>query len=348
MAGHLMMLLLQGGGGTTPSQFEIEYLVVAGGGGGGTRSNDEGGGGGGAGGLLAGSTSLSAGLSIPVTVGAAAANSVFGTLTAIAGGVGGNGGSSATNGGNGGSGGGGGATQSGTTDGGTGTSGQGNAGAGGTENTVYGAGAGGGSGSAASSDTPGTGTSSSITGSAQTYAIGGSAGSDATPTASTGSGGHGASLMAGDGFEVSGAGTSDANGTYVPDGTHLGFTKYRRGESNWYIVIFPAQFWAIATFDGDIYTAQYSLNLVPADPDAPTPNAPEGPASVESGDAPAPSFSAAVVAQASTPGASGVVVIAYPDTLPALSSISGLTYDEPSRAGYRVYRFTAGSGTITP
>jgi hypothetical protein len=47
-------------------------------------------------------------------------------------------------------------------------------------------------------------------------------------------------------------------------------------------------------------------------------------------------------------GGSGVVVIAYPNTFPALSSIPGtLTYDQPTRAGYRVYRFTAGSGTIT-
>lgn len=47
-------------------------------------------------------------------------------------------------------------------------------------------------------------------------------------------------------------------------------------------------------------------------------------------------------------GGSGIVVIAYPDTLPALSSIPGtLTYNQPTRAGYRVYRFTAGTGTIT-
>jgi hypothetical protein len=47
-------------------------------------------------------------------------------------------------------------------------------------------------------------------------------------------------------------------------------------------------------------------------------------------------------------GGSGIVVIAYPDTYPAISSIGGgLTYDQPSRSGYRVYRFTAGTGTIT-
>jgi hypothetical protein len=47
-------------------------------------------------------------------------------------------------------------------------------------------------------------------------------------------------------------------------------------------------------------------------------------------------------------GSAGVVVIAYPNTMPAPVSISaGLTYDQPTRAGYRVYRFTAGTGTVT-
>jgi len=47
-------------------------------------------------------------------------------------------------------------------------------------------------------------------------------------------------------------------------------------------------------------------------------------------------------------GGSGGVIIAYPNTYPAITTIPGtLTYDQPSRAGYRVYRFTAGTGTIT-
>jgi len=48
-------------------------------------------------------------------------------------------------------------------------------------------------------------------------------------------------------------------------------------------------------------------------------------------------------------GGSGVVIIAYPNTYPAITTITaGLTYDQPAtRSGYRVYRFTAGSGTIT-
>ncbi len=47
-------------------------------------------------------------------------------------------------------------------------------------------------------------------------------------------------------------------------------------------------------------------------------------------------------------GGSGAVIIAYRDTYPAITTIPGtLTYNQPSRSGYRVYRFTAGSGTIT-
>ncbi len=46
-------------------------------------------------------------------------------------------------------------------------------------------------------------------------------------------------------------------------------------------------------------------------------------------------------------GGSGIVVIAYPNTKPALTISGGLTYDQPTRSGYRVYRFTSGSGTIT-
>jgi hypothetical protein len=44
-----------------------------------------------------------------------------------------------------------------------------------------------------------------------------------------------------------------------------------------------------------------------------------------------------------------VVIIAYPSSQAALSSIGGgLTYtvDTTTRSGYRVYRFTAGTGTI--
>jgi hypothetical protein len=47
-------------------------------------------------------------------------------------------------------------------------------------------------------------------------------------------------------------------------------------------------------------------------------------------------------------GSDGVVIIAYPDTFAPIRTIPGtLTYNQPTRSGYRVYRFTAGTGTIT-
>ena len=49
-------------------------------------------------------------------------------------------------------------------------------------------------------------------------------------------------------------------------------------------------------------------------------------------------------------GGSGVVIYAYPSTAPALTTIPGtLTYSvsTSSRTGYRVYTFTAGTGTVT-
>jgi hypothetical protein len=49
-------------------------------------------------------------------------------------------------------------------------------------------------------------------------------------------------------------------------------------------------------------------------------------------------------------GGKGVVILAYSSTIPAISNIpAGLTYtvDTSTRSGYRVYKFTSGSGTIT-
>ena len=49
-------------------------------------------------------------------------------------------------------------------------------------------------------------------------------------------------------------------------------------------------------------------------------------------------------------GGAGVVIIAYPSNFASLSSIGGgLTYtlDTTTRAGYKVYKFTAGTGTIS-
>jgi hypothetical protein len=46
-------------------------------------------------------------------------------------------------------------------------------------------------------------------------------------------------------------------------------------------------------------------------------------------------------------GGSGVVVIAFPDSFGVPTISAGLVYDQPTRSGYRVYRFTSGTGTIT-
>jgi len=49
-------------------------------------------------------------------------------------------------------------------------------------------------------------------------------------------------------------------------------------------------------------------------------------------------------------GGSGIVILAYPSSYPALTSIgAGLTYtvSTSSRSGYRVYTFTQGTGTVT-
>jgi hypothetical protein len=46
-------------------------------------------------------------------------------------------------------------------------------------------------------------------------------------------------------------------------------------------------------------------------------------------------------------GGSGIVVIAYSNTFRELTIGAGLTYTQPSRSGFRVYRFTAGTGTVS-
>jgi hypothetical protein len=47
-------------------------------------------------------------------------------------------------------------------------------------------------------------------------------------------------------------------------------------------------------------------------------------------------------------GGAGLVIIRYPDTMPPLTNISpGLVYNEPVVSGFRVYRFTGGTGTVT-
>jgi len=49
-------------------------------------------------------------------------------------------------------------------------------------------------------------------------------------------------------------------------------------------------------------------------------------------------------------GSDGVVIVAYPNSNPNITTIPGTltyTFDTTTRAGYKVYRFTAGTGTVT-
>ena len=310
----------------TPPRHVLEYLVVAGGGGGFAS-------GGGAGGVLAGTLALPREAAVTVTVGTGGAgdfddngtNSVLGTLTAIGGGGGTSG---RFNGKAGGSGGGGGPTTSGTTSGGAGTAGQGVAGEDGAVNN------------------PGRGGGlylySTITGTPSFYAAGGGV---TTLGPNSGSGGRASFTTGSGGIVVSGAGTAAANGTYDIDGTFNDSPQYRLADTNYYIRNNLLN-WNIV--DGD--TILYELNATPADPGSYNPYTgplPSGPATAVNGAAPAPTIAADTTTVPAENGADGVVVIAYPDDMPALTVGSGLTYDQPTRAGYRVYRFTSGTGTIT-
>lgn len=186
---------------TPRDSFPVDYLVVAGGGQGGAGGNfapgTDGGGGGGAGGLRSTVTATGGGgsLEIPlsllkstnygVTVGGAGSNSVFSTITSLAGGNGGRAwGPSGDPGGAGGSGGGGSKNTPGA-----GTTGQGFSG----QISTASNGGGGGAGEAGGTDggrQGGDGVAVSITGSSVTYAGGGGAGAIGG-TASGGDGGGG-------------------------------------------------------------------------------------------------------------------------------------------------------------
>jgi hypothetical protein len=196
----------------------VEYLVVAGGGSGGGN-----GGGGGAGGLLTGIVTVATGTSYTVTVGAGGTggvyptqangnNSVFGSISATAGGKGG-GDSASYPAGSGGSGGGSGYYAS----IGQGTSGQGNAG--GAQNGINSGGGGGGAGTvglngATSSigGNGGAGIASAITGTVVTYAGGGGGWANTPGTGGVGGVGGGGSTGAYQGVAGSGGGNTGGGG----------------------------------------------------------------------------------------------------------------------------------------
>ena len=54
------------------------------------------------------------------------------------------------------------------------------------------------------------------------------------------------------------------------------------------------------------------------------------------------------IASNTSTGGSGVVILAYPDTFSDLTTVSGgLTYTKTTSGGNKIYKFTAGTGTIT-
>jgi hypothetical protein len=188
-----------------PAGYTVNYLVVGGGGGGGCYV----GGGGGAGGLLTGSTSLSAGVSYTITVGAGGAGSTAvaavgtnGSASGISSFVssnigGGGGGSLSAN--QGAAGGSGGANSIGGGTGGSGTLGQGNAGGFGQNLTYAVAGGGGGAGAVGANGNGttgaagagGAGVANTISGGTVTYGGGGGGGGVGTAAGAGGAGGGG-------------------------------------------------------------------------------------------------------------------------------------------------------------
>ena len=75
-------------------------------------------------------------------------------------------------------------------------------------------------------------------------------------------------------------------------------------------------------------------------------NATAGTVNLGGGGGGATSHSSTGGAKSGAAGGSGIVIIAYSNTYAPLTIGAGLTYTEPSRSGYRVYRFIAGTGSI--
>lgn len=294
----------------------VEYLVIGGGAGGGYR------GGGGAGGVLAGSFNLNSDTPQTITIGAGGlptnngvgtgGNTVFGSFTAIGGGAGGSGTGSA-----GGSGGGGGSTSDINTStsaeyaGGAGTAGQGYAGgkggAGLPSSYLSGGGGGGGGGAGVNGQ------------SGWPAFIGGHGGlpysSSITGTATLYAGGGG-------GFGESNGGVGGIGGTQPAGGS------------------------CCSNYGASIDQATYATRKAGAGNGGRWWNGTDWISSAQSADANTGSGGGGGVYGGGS-GGSGIVILAYANTYPDLV-IAGLPYtlSTTSRPGYKVYKFTGGSGTV--
>jgi hypothetical protein len=354
----------------TPSTFptSVEYLVVAGGGAG----SGNGGGGGGGGGLLtnaaytvAGSTSytvtIGAGGPYSSTQGTSGSPSVFGTgtvtnsaatsgtITSLGGGAGG----SATNGLTGGSGGGGG--RNGGTKG-LGTSGQGSAGGDGVAGSFGASGGGGGAGGpgavgTGSNTTGGAGGlafSSSITGTPTSYAGGGGGGGG-----DTAGGGSGISGVSGNGGGGNGtAGTANRGGG--GGGANNSTPPYAgaAGGSGVVIIAYQSTYASLSSVSGGItvntavFTGSIAMAVLTV-------------TAVTSGtivigttlSGSGVSGGTTITGQLTgTTGGVGTYSVSISQTVASTtitSTGSASTPDTASRSGYKVYRFTAGNGTVS-
>ena len=293
---------------TSLATFALEYLVVAGGGGGAWgNTNNDGNGGGGAGGLVYGTTYLPYSSSLQVVVG-------------TGGSAGPSGGGFSSQGSNGGNsilgsytalgGGGGGSDMSGTSDA-TVLNGR-NGGSGGGASTSGSGGVGG----LATQPTSTSGGFGNNGGYANQPGGGGPGGG--------GGGGGGAGSLGGNGGQSSNGGAGGAGISYSITGSSQFYAAGGGGSS-----------WTNSGGAGGSSIGGTGANRVGSiSATAPVSNTGSG-------------GGAGVSTFASSSGSAGVVVIAYPDSRPALTVPGTLTYNQPTRSGYRVYRFTAGSGTVT-
>jgi len=203
--GYIIHTFYGAGTFTASTGITIDYLAVGGGGGGGVSGNNFVGGGGGGGGVAVGTTSLSVGKTVSITIGSggiggipsSGGNTVFGNIvTAVGGGYGGGSGNAPASGGSGGGRGG----QNSILAGGTGTAGQGNNGGPSMSSGDGGAGGGGATGTGNSAPVwnvggiGGEGYTNSYSGTSRVYGSGGGGGSYTSGGAGGTNGGTGGVL----------------------------------------------------------------------------------------------------------------------------------------------------------
>lgn len=289
----------------------VEYLVVAGGGGsGGSNTNARGTGGGGAGGYRTGSLAITAGSSITVTVGAGGS---AGSTAPTIGGTGSN------------------SVFSTITSAGGGGGGKGDGITSGANNGANG-GSGGGSGTGAAGSTSDGGLGNTPSVSPSQGNDGGGLGINVLRV---GGGGGGASAVGGDPVYPTTPYAAGNGGDGLSSSITGVSVTYAGGGGGGASSVDPAT----AGTGGAGGGGNGGIAVSGVAGSTNTGGGAGGTAGPSSG-----------VARAGSAGGSGVVIIAYPNFYPNLSSIgAGLTYtlDTTTRVGYKVYRFTAGTGTIS-